>query len=77
MSKVIEQIVTPIYKRLICDCGGEMKFTGQSMPIYPARYTHICEKCGKMETMNEIYPCIGYGIDKSELENGDSEKYTY
>jgi len=46
--------------KLICECGGEMLPTGESLLSYPAKYPHVCSKCGHTEKKTRRYPRIDY-----------------
>lgn len=41
-----------------CDCGGEFEYTPEITRTleYPPRYTHTCNKCGKVEKFLRTYP---------------------
>jgi len=54
--------------RLMCDCGGEMKPTGECMLSMPAIYPHRCEACGKGESVRGFtYPRVRYGQVSAEV----------
>lgn len=39
-----------------CECGGEFKSDGSVFPAHPPRYQHVCEICGKIETLQHAHP---------------------
>lgn len=39
-----------------CECGGEMKPTGEALMCYPPKYVHICNQCGNHMNCRERYP---------------------
>lgn len=39
-----------------CKCGGEYKATGEAYMCYPAKYIHVCDKCGDHMTSRDTYP---------------------
>ena len=57
-NKEIE--VKTILIRRYCDCGGEMRPTGNVLCSYPPRYTHACNKCGNIEAYWDNYPKVEY-----------------
>ena len=42
-----------------CECGGVFKLTDMCLMCNPPKYLHICNKCGKKEDFDCIYPKIG------------------
>jgi hypothetical protein len=48
--------------RLICECGGELFYSGSGVSIGdPTRiYIHGCNKCGKIEVHKNLYPRMVY-----------------
>ena len=42
-------------ENLMCECGQEMKFTGESYLTAPPRYEHLCA-CGESALAFSIYP---------------------
>lgn len=45
-----------------CKCGGEFEYTPEMTQTleYPPHYTHICNKCGKVERFLRTYPYQKY-----------------
>lgn len=60
----VAQPVTARRETLRCGCGGEMKATGMTFPVYPVRHQHVCDKCGKHATLAHAYPRIVH-VDKA------------
>jgi hypothetical protein len=46
----------------MCECGGTFEREPDTVIIRdlvnPAQYWHICNKCGKRELLNRVYPTI-------------------
>ena len=58
-----DEVETPLqtmYVEKVCECGGKMKPTGVCRTTNPPQYPHLCDKCGKEKTYNEVYPVIRY-----------------
>lgn len=46
----------------MCECGGEFE-TGDviwTLDMYPPKFGHVCNKCGKTVMFSEKYPKIEY-----------------
>ena len=52
--------VKTVMTKKYCECGGEMIPTGNVLCSYPPRYTHECNKCGKIESYFDKYPKVEY-----------------
>lgn len=49
----------PYGVKMLCDCGGEMKPSGNIMlTCEPPKFPHTCDKCGRQESYTERYPTI-------------------
>lgn len=48
----------PYGVRYLCECGSEMKPTGEVLPTYPPKYPHFCKKCEAKQNLSEKYPTI-------------------
>lgn len=48
-----------------CECGGELK----SGDFTSGRWEHVCDRCGRIETLGCFYPCPRYSY--SDSPNGD------
>lgn len=61
MEEVVKEVKTVLI-RAKCECGGEFKYNDNGLQTleYPPRYTHICDKCGKVERFSCLYPKIDY-----------------
>lgn len=44
--------------KFMCDCGGEMFFTGKTLLSDPLLYQHQCDKCKMIEDLDIVYPYI-------------------
>jgi hypothetical protein len=57
MNPTEERITgTHVILRLRCECGGECKFSGQSLESFPPQYPHVCERCGVPSVQFRVYP---------------------
>jgi hypothetical protein len=68
-----DEVKTPVQTMCVekvCECGGKMRPTGYCLTSNPPQYSHRCDKCGKNETYNEVYPVIRY----SEFEAVEKPK---
>lgn len=43
-----------------CDCGGELKSTGELCFTDPVKIKHICDQCGTFVMHTEAYPKYEY-----------------
>lgn len=60
IAQEVSTEVKVIVVRMKCECGGEMKPTGQCLTSYPPQYPHVCDKCGKKVTYRIVYPDLRY-----------------
>ena len=57
MAEAIKQAKTQIVDYLCDKCSeGWMRPNGIAYMSYPARYVHICNKCGNKDVFTENYP---------------------
>lgn len=68
MSKEIKVPCQPYILTRQCECGGEMQrvYSDITTLEYPPKYTHKCNKCGKIEKLDKSYPCQMYEYDMPE-----------
>ena len=57
MSKELDIPCQTFVKIMQCDCGGELRLSSdlEDLRVGPP-YKHICNKCGKIEYFESIYP---------------------
>lgn len=55
-----QTIVRDGARQLTGPCGGELIFTNVTLTMNPPVYPHKCNRCGRTETLDQIYPCIEY-----------------
>lgn len=60
MPRIIDEPVTPVRERLICDCGFEMASDGAMNPTDPPKYRHSCKNCGTSGTFDAVYPRVAF-----------------
>ena len=68
-------VCKPVMIQAICDCGGIL-LVDQSAPMltsYPPQIKHVCNKCGKVEYLQKIYPSMAYEIG-DPIEEKPSDK---
>ena len=58
MAKIKEVAVVPYQSKAYCECGEELKYKGSQKMCNPPLYIHHCEKCGKTENLDKVYPCL-------------------
>lgn len=58
VKNITEESVIPVRQRWMCECGGEMKSTGQAITQIYTSYDHCCDKCGRDEWADHSYPRI-------------------
>ncbi len=72
MNTTIKEVPVRVFQRkLICECGGEMEWTGATKPMHPPLYIHKCtnENCRKEEYVKAgRYPRTRY----EEIESEDT-----
>lgn len=52
-----QQPVQMFLKRLVCECGAVMEYTGEKSLMYPPSYGHRCS-CGNKHWADKIYPTL-------------------
>lgn len=60
LAQEVSTEVKTVVVRMKCECGGEMKPTGECLTSYPPQYPHVCDKCGKKATYHIHYPDLRY-----------------
>ena len=57
MSRELDIPCQTFVKIMQCDCGGELRSSSdlEDLRVRPP-YKHICNKCGKIEYFESIYP---------------------
>lgn len=65
-----KRVETKVYtEHMYCECGGEMKMQETkfddfqiqtSVLVWPPRYFHYCNKCGKDKALDYTYPRLVY-----------------
>ena len=45
-----------VIEKMMCDCGGELRFTGRTIKGHAVMYVHQCNKCGEVELFDAAYP---------------------
>lgn len=47
--------------RMECECGGEMHHSTKTDPMeWLSGFTHTCDRCGKIEKLDDLYPTVTY-----------------
>lgn len=54
--KESKEMATMYLVRATCECGGELKSTGELLRMYPPKHPHVCLKCGKRVLLDKVYP---------------------
>ena len=65
MEKIVREKripLVPIQIKKMCECGGEIEFTGKCLTSYPAKYEHACKSCGYVCYFEQSYPTIEYEV---------------
>jgi hypothetical protein len=57
--------VEAIMVRFICDCGGELKYTGKTLYTTPPKHEYQCQQCKRREISTRNYPYIEYREKKN------------
>jgi len=57
--KIIDKPVEMFMKKLVCDCGKEMK-RGKMLLSDPPKFEHICEDCNHTVITDVSYPALAY-----------------
>ena len=67
MTSVVETQVRPVHQRLMCDCGGEMVYTGTMKMSNSPWYEHECtaDGCGAHTSSRLRYPRIAWITEDS------------
>ena len=56
-----DEPLTPVYRRWICDCGGEMKSLGEGVSnTWGTKWRHRCDKCSHEDSASVTYPRVAY-----------------
>lgn len=45
-------------------CSGELKYSGATLLVHPARYVHHCKVCGEEEVLDDSYPVRIYRAEE-------------
>ena len=49
-------IAMAVIEKMMCDCGGELVFTGRTIKGHTVMYVHQCNRCGEVELYDAAYP---------------------
>lgn len=53
-------------EKAFCECGTELKATGEMLAMHPPHYVHWCEKCRSSQHFAVAYPRVVHEERKSK-----------
>jgi hypothetical protein len=54
--------IKPYGVKYRCDCGGEMKPTGQMLMSDPPKWPHECKDCKAIANLTKKYPTVEWEV---------------